>query len=72
MKNNKCTCRCHVPIFDCDWPTAGVDVNNPWEAEAACDGCKSEHPQRTRQAFVPPVQWKPADDRQTDGNNEVE
>ena len=49
-----------------------MDVNNPWEAEAACDGCKSEHPQRTRQAFVPPVQWKPADDRQTDGNNEVE
>lgn len=59
----RCFCKCHNAVA----VLFGVDVTHPVEAEAACDLCKAEHPSRNRQAFVPPVQWKPETDIQADG-----
>ncbi len=63
-KVRKCFHSCHGPLA----MLFGVRVDDPIEAEAACDSCKEEHP--ARRNYAPPEKWTPSKD-QPDGT-EVE
>lgn len=62
----KCFHSCHGPIAVLD----GVPVDDPLEAEAACDVCKDEHParrhsgvaERVPRTYLPPTDWRPQAD----------